>query len=272
MPGPLDGVKVVEFTEIIAGPFAGMLLSDMGADVYQGGAALGRPLARHPAHISHREPGLHRLQPGQAQHYPGPDHRSGPPRCWPDSSRKWTWLSSTTGPTWPPSWEWTTIRCLPSTPRLIYCENTAFGRQGPGLLPPRLRPYPPGHVRHHDRREQDQQRRSRPRRIIARGGHISPESAWPGASAPPCSTGSGRARGQKVETTLLGMAIALLGMRFVEVEKLGPGTSSRRPWNPWPPCGRAGIPYDELLKIYESDHPVYAGQYLLPAATRPPTG
>jgi crotonobetainyl-CoA:carnitine CoA-transferase CaiB-like acyl-CoA transferase len=33
MPGPLEGVKVVEFSEVIAGPLAGMLLSDMGAEV-----------------------------------------------------------------------------------------------------------------------------------------------------------------------------------------------------------------------------------------------
>ena len=33
MSGPLYGVKVVEFTEVIAGPFAGMLLADMGAEV-----------------------------------------------------------------------------------------------------------------------------------------------------------------------------------------------------------------------------------------------
>src|SRR5687767_13769015 len=31
--GPLSGVKVLEFTQMIAGPFCGMLLADMGADV-----------------------------------------------------------------------------------------------------------------------------------------------------------------------------------------------------------------------------------------------
>ncbi|MCA9821080.1 MAG: CoA transferase, partial [Dehalococcoidia bacterium] len=31
--GPLDGVKVLEFTQIIAGPFCCMHLADMGADV-----------------------------------------------------------------------------------------------------------------------------------------------------------------------------------------------------------------------------------------------
>lgn len=33
MPGPLDGVKVLEFSEVIAAPSAGMILADMGADV-----------------------------------------------------------------------------------------------------------------------------------------------------------------------------------------------------------------------------------------------
>jgi crotonobetainyl-CoA:carnitine CoA-transferase CaiB-like acyl-CoA transferase len=33
MPGPLAGIRILEFSEIIAAPFAGMLLSDMGADI-----------------------------------------------------------------------------------------------------------------------------------------------------------------------------------------------------------------------------------------------
>jgi CoA:oxalate CoA-transferase len=33
MPGPLEGVRVLEFTEIIAGPVGGMFLADFGADV-----------------------------------------------------------------------------------------------------------------------------------------------------------------------------------------------------------------------------------------------
>ena len=33
MPGPLEGVMVADFTEIIAGPLAGRILAEMGADV-----------------------------------------------------------------------------------------------------------------------------------------------------------------------------------------------------------------------------------------------
>ena len=33
MAGPLDGVRIADFTEIIAGPLGGRLLAEMGADV-----------------------------------------------------------------------------------------------------------------------------------------------------------------------------------------------------------------------------------------------
>ena len=47
MPGPLDGIKIVEFTQIIAAPFGGMLLSDMGAEVIKIEPIEGEPWRLH---------------------------------------------------------------------------------------------------------------------------------------------------------------------------------------------------------------------------------
>jgi crotonobetainyl-CoA:carnitine CoA-transferase CaiB-like acyl-CoA transferase len=33
MPGPLEGIRVVEIGRALAGPLAGVILADMGADV-----------------------------------------------------------------------------------------------------------------------------------------------------------------------------------------------------------------------------------------------
>ncbi len=46
MTGPLQGIKVAEFSQIIAGPFAGVLLSDLGADVIKVEPPRGDPWRR----------------------------------------------------------------------------------------------------------------------------------------------------------------------------------------------------------------------------------
>jgi len=41
MTGPLNGIKVLEFSQVIAGPFGGQSLADMGADVLKVEPAVG---------------------------------------------------------------------------------------------------------------------------------------------------------------------------------------------------------------------------------------
>ncbi|MCH8235475.1 MAG: CoA transferase [Chloroflexi bacterium] len=51
MAGPLDGIKVIEFSEIIAGPVSGVLLSDLGADVIKVEPPWGDPWRTSPSRI-----------------------------------------------------------------------------------------------------------------------------------------------------------------------------------------------------------------------------
>ena len=128
--GPLAGVKIIEFTEIIAGPFGGMLLSDMGADIIKveppvgeawrgfqplglregrGYIALNRGKRGVTIDLTHTE-GQHIAQ----QLCDGADAVIINYR--PDVSEKLgiDYLTLST-----------------RNPRLIYCDNTAFGRRGP---------------------------------------------------------------------------------------------------------------------------------------------
>ena len=65
-------------------------------------------------------------------------------------------------------------------------------------------------------------------------------------------------QGQKVETTLLSLALALMGMRFVEVASL-----DKEPFGQTleslAAMRQAGLPYADLLQVYNSDHPVTPG-------------
>ena len=256
MPGPLDAVKVVEFTEIIAGPFAGMLLSDMGAEVIKVEPPWGDPWrGTQPFTSTESRPFIAYnrgkrsitldLTTDAAKDILGrliPQMDVAIVNYRPDVAAKL-------------GVDYEALSAL--NPRLIYCENTAFGRQGPDS-------YRPGYDLI----------------LQAMSGIMTSESKLSNGvpvhvvSSPMVDTAAGiclawcvcaalfsrerTGRGQKVETTLLGLAIAMLGMRFVEIEsldrdKFGSTLESLTAMR------EAGLPYAELLEIYESDHPVTPG-------------
>ena len=152
---------------------------------------------------------------------------------------------------------WTTSRFRALNPRLIYCENTAFGRQGPDS-------YRPGYDLI----------------LQAMSGIMTAESKTVNGvpvhvvSSPMVDTSAGiclawcvcaalfhrerTGQGQKVETTLLGLAIALLGMRFVEVEALDKDRFAAT-LESLAAMREAGLPYTDVLEVYEADHPLTPG-------------
>ena len=256
MPGPLDGVKVVEFTEIIAGPFAGMLLSDMGAEVIKVEPPWGDPWrGTQPFTSTESRPFIAYnrgkrsitldLTTDAAKDILGrliPQMDVAIVNYRPDVAAKL-------------GVDYEALSAL--NPRLIYCENTAFGRQGPDS-------YRPGYDLI----------------LQAMSGIMTAESKLSNGvpvhvvSSPMVDTAAGiclawcvcaalfsrerTGRGQKVETTLLGLAIAMLGMRFVEIESLDRDKFDAT-LESLGAMREAGLPYPELLQVYESDHPVTPG-------------
>ncbi len=130
MPGPLAGIKVVEFSQIIAGPFAGMLLADMGADVIKIEPPHGEPWRLNMQFIpleSRTFISLNRGKRSLPLDLTRPEATEVVDRLVadadvvivnyrPDVSRKLRI-----------DYE----RLSKINPRLIYCDNTAFGRRGP---------------------------------------------------------------------------------------------------------------------------------------------
>lgn len=128
--GPLAGVKVLEFSQIIAGPFAGMMLSDMGAEVTKF-----EPLEGEPWRIfvelvpkeSRTYASLNRGKRGVAIDMAHPSARDVIARLARDADV--VIINYRPGVAEKLGIDYETLRAI--NPRLIYCENTAFGKRGP---------------------------------------------------------------------------------------------------------------------------------------------
>ena len=150
-PLPLEGLRVLELGHIIAGPSAGLLLADLGADVIkverpgEGDQSRGMPAG----HLGQ----LPLPQPQQALDRDRPQGLGGGPRALPAAGRAAPTWSSTTSPTAPsrPS-AWATTCWRASNPGIIYLALKGF-LPGPDEAPPLPRRAGPdvGRARLHDR-------------------------------------------------------------------------------------------------------------------------
>ena len=135
MPGPLDGIRILEFTQIIAAPFGGMLLSDMGAEVIKIEPIEGEPWRLHNQFLPKESRAYISLNRGKKSlplNLKDPEATAIVHRlikeidvviinARPDVPEK---LGT----------DYETLSKI--NPNLIYCDNTAFGRNGPDSYRP----------------------------------------------------------------------------------------------------------------------------------------
>jgi CoA:oxalate CoA-transferase len=256
--GVLDGIKILEFSEIIAAPFAGMLLSDMGAEVIKVEPPGGEPWRLQAQFMpleSRTFMSLNRGKRGLALDLKTDEGR--------EVIHKLV-----------PGIDVVIINYRPDTPynlgidyetlsklnqRLIYVENTAYGRKGPWA-------YRPGYdiiaqavtgLMAANQKTNDQglpQAMSPAMADFSTGISI----CWAVCAALYSRERTGK--GQKVEASLMGTALAVQTGTFMEIdsvdnETLGiMGTRLRE-------ARARGASFQEMQKIRQEMRPLFANAY-----------
>ena len=246
MPGPLEGVRVADFTEIIAGPLAGRILAEQGADVIKIEPPWGEPwrlTQRFTATESRTFMTYNRgkrslpldLTKAEAQEILARlvkqidvvlvNYR-------PDVAVKL-------------GVDYEALSAI--NPRLVYCELTAYGRRGPDA-------HRPGY---------DMIIQAMTGMIASETKTVDDVPSWVWSS-PLIDTASGIAMagavsaalyarertgvGQKIETTLLGQALNLMGARFLHVENLDKETRENT-LRDIDQQREAGASFDDLVQL-----------------------
>ncbi len=128
--GPLSGIKVLEFSQIIAGPFCGMHLADMGAEVTKFEPIEGEPW-RLSVELVPKESrtflSLNRGKRGVSMDMTRPEAQEAIHRLVKDVDV--VIINYRPGVAEQLRIDYDTLKAL--NPKLVYCENTAFGRKGP---------------------------------------------------------------------------------------------------------------------------------------------
>ncbi len=257
MPGPLEGINVVEFSTMIATPTAGMLLADMGAsvikveppwgDLWRYAQAVlptdGRPFMAY--NRGKRSMTLNLANPESA-----------------DVVRRLTEQADVVLANNRPDVagrlgiDYETLAAI--NPSIIYCEGSAFGHEGPDS-------YRPGYdiiiqAMSGIATAEGKVANGVPQQIVA-----SPlvdtacglAQAWAVCGAlfarERAASAGEKGKGQKLEASLLGTGLLMLGMRFVRIDGLDKGPHAEI-MESMDAMRAAGTPYPDLLEVYEAQH------------------
>ena len=239
MPGPLEGIRVLDFTQIIAGPLAGRLLADLGADVIKIEPPGGEPWRFNLSFSPTESRGFIEYNRGK---------RSLPLDLTEDGAqrilRRLVPESDVALLNFRPDVaaklgvDYETLAVL--NPGLVYCELTGYGRQGPEA-----------HLPGYDMILQAMTG------LMASEGKVADGVPQQITSTPLIDTTAGfclawsvcaalysrerTGQGQKIETSLLASGLALMGPRFLQVEPLD-GESRQQMLDRWPRSGRSRLP------------------------------
>ena len=247
MPGALDGIRILEFTEIIAGPFGGMLLADMGADVIKIEPPWGDPW-RHAAPI---EPGesktfmsLNRGKRSLPLDLTKQEGRDVVYRLVPETDV--VIINYRPDVPYNLGIDYETLSAI--NPRLVYCENTAYGREGPHSQRPGydlIAQAMTGLMASEDKIEDGvpQQVSSTPVADVSTG----IAAAWSVCAALFHRERSGK--GQKIETNLLASALSAQSTRFMEVKRVDAEPRAEF-YESMQLMKDAGVPYADIHAYY----------------------
>ncbi len=258
MPGALDGVRILEFSEIIAAPFAGMLLSDMGADIIKVEPPAGeawRLTAQFMPGESRTFMSLNRGKRGLAIDLKAPEGREVIHKLAPDMDV----VIVNYRPDTPYNLgiDYETLSKL--NPRLIYVENTAYGRKGPWA-------YRPGYdiiaqavtgLMAANGKTND---KGLPQPMNPAMADFSTgiSICWAVCAALYARERTGK--GQKVEASLMGTALAVQTGMFMEIDSVDTETQGLM-------RGRiraareAGASFEEVQKIRSETRPLFGNAY-----------
>lgn len=225
MTAPLNGINVLEFTEIIAGPYGGMLLADMGANVIKIEPPWGEPWRFNEPFLPTESRSFISLNRGK-QSLPLDLNRTEAQeivyKLIPETDV--VLINSRPDVPYNLGIDYETLSA--KNPKLIYCENTAYGRKGP-------RSYQPGY----DLIVQATTG------LMASEGKIINGVPQPVASTAIADFATGIAmawgvstglyhrertgKGQKIETSLMATALSLQTNRFMQIAAVDEENRSR---------------------------------------------
>ena len=216
MPGPLHGVKVVDFTQIIAGPLSGRLLADMGAEVIKLEPPWGEPWRFQQKFLPSESRNFIVYNRGKRSlplDLSKPEAREVIRRL--IRSTDVTLMNFRPDVAAKLGIDYDTFSEI--NPRLVYCEITAYGREGPDSDRPGydMILQAMSGLMASEAKIQD----GVPQQIFA-SALIDTTS---GVNLAGCVCAALYARektgvGQRVETSLLGSSLTLLGSRFLNVD------------------------------------------------------